>query len=435
MYVITIEELYSIYRQHPVVCTDTRKITSGCMFFALKGENFDANQFADQAINAGAAYAIIDDPGAQKNDRYLLTADALKALQDLAVFHRRQLKIPFIGITGTNGKTTTKELVYSVLTQHYKAYATQGNLNNHIGVPLTLLSIDSDVEIAIIEMGANHQKEIEFLCSIARPTHGLITNVGKAHLEGFGGFEGVKITKGELYQHLSEKGGVAFINQDNTHLLGMSEKHQVANIKFYGKGPANFVSGEIVQNSPLVVTWKMDSDDTSYSVQANLTGIYNFENILSAITIGAYFGLSAEEINRGISSYFPTNNRSQITNTESNVLICDYYNANPSSMEVALDNFASIAGEPKAFILGDMFELGSDSEAEHKAIIDKGIQLSANRKIFVGEEFYKLKTGQAEFYRTTAEAAHALQNDPIISATVLVKGSRGMKLEALVPYL
>lgn len=430
---ITTEELYSIFKQHPVICTDTRKITPGCLFVALKGENFDANTFAAEALEKGAAFAIVDDPDVEKDGRFLLTTDSLKALQDLATYHRRQLQIPFMGITGTNGKTTTKELVCSVLSQHYKAFATQGNLNNHIGVPLTILSIGRDTEIAIIEMGANHQNEIGFLCGIAQPTHGLITNVGKAHLEGFGGFEGVKIAKGELYRYLAETGGVAFVNQDNTHLMEMSRRHRLKDIIYYGTRPENFVTGTLAESSPLQIDWKKDA--AASSVTSNLTGIYNFENILSAITVGCYFNLSKEEINNGISTYFPTNNRSQIKTTEKNTVICDYYNANPSSMGVALENLASITGDNKAFILGDMFELGDDSESEHKAIVEKGLQLPAARKIFIGNEFFKLRKEPGEFYRTTGEAAIALRNDPVSASTVLVKGSRGMKLETLMDYL
>ncbi|HEY1024663.1 MAG TPA: UDP-N-acetylmuramoyl-tripeptide--D-alanyl-D-alanine ligase, partial [Sphingobacteriaceae bacterium] len=367
------------------------------MFVALKGENFDANTFAAEALEKGAAFAIVDDPDVEKDGRFLLTTDSLKALQDLATYHRRQLQIPFMGITGTNGKTTTKELVCSVLSQHYKAFATQGNLNNHIGVPLTILSIGRDTEIAIIEMGANHQNEIGFLCGIAQPTHGLITNVGKAHLEGFGGFEGVKIAKGELYRYLAETGGVAFVNQDNTHLMEMSRRHRLKDIIYYGTRPENFVTGTLAESSPLQIDWKKDA--AASSVTSNLTGIYNFENILSAITVGCYFNLSKEEINNGISTYFPTNNRSQIKTTEKNTVICDYYNANPSSMGVALENLASITGDNKAFILGDMFELGDDSESEHKAIVEKGLQLPAARKIFIGNEFFKLRKEPGEFYR------------------------------------
>jgi UDP-N-acetylmuramoyl-tripeptide--D-alanyl-D-alanine ligase len=431
---VTVEKLYDLYKQHPVICTDTRKITSGCLFFALKGENFDANQFAEVAIKAGAAYAIIDSEAYKKDDRYLMVEDTLTTLQDLATYHRNQLKIPFIGITGTNGKTTTKELVNSVLSQHYRTYATQGNLNNHIGVPLTVLSITSDIEVAIIEMGANHQKEISFLCEIARPNYGLITNVGKAHLEGFGGFEGVKIAKGELYQYLSQTNGTVFINHDNSHLLEMSEEHGVKNAVYYGTGADNFLTGRLTNQSPLQVKWAKGQEMES-EVTANLTGTYNLENILAAITLGSFFKLSVEEINAGISSYVPTNNRSQIKKTPSNTVICDYYNANPSSMAMALENLMSTSSENKGFILGDMFELGEESASEHLQILEKASKLQSARKIYVGKEFYAVKNNDGEFYETVAQAQEAILAKPFENSTILVKGSRGMKLEMLMDLL
>ena len=431
---VTVEKLYDLFKQHPVICTDTRKITSGCLFFALKGENFDANQFAESAIGAGAAYAIIDNELYQKDDRFLLVEDVLKALQDLATFHRSQLNIPFIGITGTNGKTTTKELVNSVLSQHYRTYATQGNLNNHIGVPLTVLSITSDIEVAIIEMGANHQKEIGFLCQIAQPGYGLITNVGKAHLEGFGGFEGVKIAKGELYQYLSKTNGTVFINHDNSHLLEMSAEHGVKKAVYYGTGGNNFLTGHLINQSPLQVRWNKGQEMES-EVTAHLTGTYNFENILAAITLGSFFNLSVDEINAGISSYVPTNNRSQIKKTLSNTVICDYYNANPSSMAMALENLIGTSAENKGFILGDMFELGQESESEHRQVLEKASKLKSARKIYVGKEFYAVKNNDGEFYETVTQAQEAIKAKPFGNATILVKGSRGMKLETLMDLL
>ncbi|HEY0899716.1 MAG TPA: UDP-N-acetylmuramoyl-tripeptide--D-alanyl-D-alanine ligase [Sphingobacteriaceae bacterium] len=431
---VTVEKLYDLFKQHPVICTDTRKITSGCLFFALKGENFDANQFAESAIGAGAAYAIIDNESYQKDDRFLLVEDVLKALQDLATFHRSQLNIPFIGITGTNGKTTTKELVNSVLSQHYRTYATQGNLNNHIGVPLTVLSITPDIEVAIIEMGANHQKEISFLCQIAQPGYGLITNVGKAHLEGFGGFEGVKIAKGELYQYLSNTNGTVFINHDNSHLLEMSAEHGVKKAVYYGTGEDNFLTGQLINQSPLQLRWNK-GQETQSEVTAHLTGTYNFENILAAITLGSFFNLSVDEINAGISSYVPTNNRSQIKKTLSNTVICDYYNANPSSMAMALENLIGTSAENKGFILGDMFELGQESESEHRQVLEKASNLKSARKIYVGKEFYAVKNDDGEFYETVTQAQEAIKAKPFGNATILVKGSRGMKLETLMDLL
>ncbi|WP_207421848.1 UDP-N-acetylmuramoyl-tripeptide--D-alanyl-D-alanine ligase [Desertivirga brevis] len=432
---MTTEELYNIYLQYPTVCTDTRKIVKGCLFFALKGDNFDGNAFAEMAINEGAEYAVIDDPKVKKDDRYLVVEDVLVALQELARYHRKQLTIPFIGITGTNGKTTTKELLNSVLSQKYKTYATQGNLNNHIGVPLTLLAIGKDIELAIIEMGANHQKEIGFLSSIAQPTHGLITNVGKAHLEGFGGFEGVKKGKGELYDFLKSSGGTIFTNKTNPHLLEMSENKNLQNIIFYGNAEGSEVSGEITENDPyLKVTWK--NKDSAYSVKTNLTGAYNLENILAAATLGLHFNLSPSAINEGIMSYVPGNNRSQVTKTDRNTLICDYYNANPSSMAVALENFESLQSDNKVIILGDMFELGDESAQEHIAILSKASSTNATDRIFIGKEFYKGKNNfPGNFFESTTDAMEYLKLNPLINATVLIKGSRGMRLENLANLL
>lgn len=436
------EFLYQKYLQSSAICTDTRQITPGCMFFALKGDNFDGNAFALKALEDGAKWVVVDDPSVKTDDRFILTDNVLNALQDLARHHRKQLNIPFIAITGTNGKTTTKELLYSVLSQHCKTYATAGNLNNHIGVPLTILSIPVSAEIAIIEMGANHQKEIALLCSIAQPSHGLITNVGKAHLEGFGSFEGVKIAKGELYEYLAQNNGIAFINSDNRHLVDMSRDRNVQNIVQYGSSADNYVSGAIANASPfLSVAWHreaMELDDQTHLAQSNLTGAYNLENILAVICIGTFFRLSADQINRGIEVYKPSNNRSQITKTEKNTLICDFYNANPSSMKVALDNLRNAPEKQKAFILGDMFELGKEAETEHKLVVEEAIHLKAQRSIFVGEEFYRLRDqfqDNAEFYRTTTEAYNGLKANSLTDFLILIKGSRGMKLEMLTGIL
>lgn len=433
---MSLTELYQIFKKHPSVCTDTRKITANCLFFALKGDSFNGNTFADTALEQGATFVIIDDPAVKKDERYILVRDVLETLQNLARHHRRQLNIPVIGITGSNGKTTTKELLNSVLSQQYKTYATQGNLNNHIGVPLTLLSISNDTELAIIEMGANHQKEIEFLSEIAKPTHGLITNVGKAHLEGFGGFEGVKLAKGELYTYLQKNDCTVFINHNNNELMDMSRLAKLNKLVFYGCGFGNFVNGELVETNPTIsVQWNKEPDHTAYIAQSDLTGTYNFENILSAICVGNFFKLSPGQINKGIADYKPVNNRSQITKTEHNTLICDYYNANPSSMEVALDNLATIPGEHKVMILGDMFEMGHEATDEHQKIIEKAQTVRADQRIFIGAEFYKLKNNIDTFYQNTAEAYQALNAKGIKHSTILIKGSRGMQLEKLVELL
>lgn len=439
----TTEELYTLFLQHPLISTDTRKILPGSLFFALKGEKFDANTFAEKAIEAGAAYVVIDNPAYQLNEKYILVDDVLTALQNLARHHRKQLTIPVIGLTGTNGKTTTKELINSVLSQHFKTQATQGNLNNHIGVPLTLLTIDATHEIAVIEMGANHQKEIEFLCSIALPTHGLITNVGKAHLEGFGGFEGVKKGKGELYDYFKNSGGTIFINTDSYDLIQMQLDRDLENVYNYGtRSDINYIYGKLTENGPfLSLKWNRNIGSEPQKIKTWLTGAYNLPNILAAICIGVYFKLSDDEINKGLESYQPKNNRSQIIQTSSNTLICDYYNANPSSMQVAIENIGKIKAHEKVLILGDMFELGDEAAAEHTAIIEKAMETPVDKRIFIGKEFALAEKSMDHgpwtidknlFFETAENAFATLKANPIKNSTILIKGSRGMALERLV---
>jgi len=437
---MTTEQLYQLFIQHPVISTDTRKIAAGCIFFALKGDKFDANTFAEQAIAAGAAYVVIDNPAYQLGEQYILVADVLTALQHLARHHRRQLSIPVIGLTGTNGKTTTKELINAVLSQQYNTLATQGNLNNHIGVPLTILSINATHQMAVIEMGANHQKEIEFLCSIAQPTHGLITNVGKAHLEGFGGVEGVKKGKGELYDYLKATNGKVFVNTDSADLVKMQNDRELESFD-YGINPKiNYVFGHIVSNTPyLSINWGFYSDKETYMVTTQLTGAYNLPNILAAICLGCFFKLSADEINAGVEGYQPQNNRSQIKQTATNTLICDYYNANPSSMMVAIENIGKLSADRKVLILGDMFELGEESATEHEAVIRKALDTKVGERIFIGKEFlaqkWKFKGRKPTdftFHATVEDAIAGLKFHPIKNSTVLIKGSRGMALERLV---
>jgi UDP-N-acetylmuramoyl-tripeptide--D-alanyl-D-alanine ligase len=446
----TTEQLYQLYLQHPVISTDTRKIAPGSIFFALKGDKFDANTFAQKAIETGAAYAVIDNPEYQLGEQYLLVDDVLTTLQDLARYHRRQLQIPVIGLTGTNGKTTTKELINAVLSQHFKTQATQGNLNNHIGVPLTILTIDATHEAAVIEMGANHQKEIELLCSIAQPSHGLITNVGKAHLEGFGGIEGVKKGKGELYDYLAPQppkggvlelhGGTVFVNSDDTVLMEMANARGLKNVVYYGSnGSNNLISGHIVENAPLLtLQWTNNISGESHTVKTQLTGAYNLNNILAAISIGTYFKLSTDEINSGIEGYQPQNNRSQIVQTATNTLICDYYNANPSSMFVAIENIGKIDAKRKVLILGDMFEMGQESPAEHAAVLQKALDTPVDERIFIGKDFLsqqskaKSQNLNVTFYPTAEDAIFGLRTNPIKNSTILIKGSRGMALERLV---
>lgn len=431
----TIESLYQLFLNHPTVCTDTRNIIDGCLFFALKGGKFDANTFADQALSMGAAYAIIDNEAYHTDDRCVLVSDVLTALQDLARHHRSQLDIPVIGLTGSNGKTTTKELINAVLSQRYTTFATKGNLNNHIGVPLSILSLTSQTEIAVIEMGANHQKEIAMLCNIAQPTHGLITNVGMAHLEGFGGFEGVKKGKAELYAYLKEHNGLAFVNKNNPDLMEMSKKADLTNIVYYGTEPGNAVYGRLVKSDPFIeLSWTSRAGSSYTEVQ--LTGAYNFENILAAICIGQFFEVSPQHINAGLAGYLPNNNRSQITKTANNTVICDFYNANPSSMEAALENIELLSSDNKTIIIGDMFELGQESEEQHRHIVEQAEKLHINTRIFIGTAFYKAgKLHNGHFFSTPKEAEAFLKENPVGNSLVLLKGSRGMALEQLLPLL
>ena len=433
---MAIEQLYDLFLQHPVISTDTRKIAPGSLFFALKGDKFDANTFAAQALEAGAAYAVIDNAQYRMSDKTILVDDVLSTLQDLARYHRKQLQIPVIGLTGSNGKTTTKELINAVLSQQFNTLATIGNLNNHIGVPLTVLSINSTHEIAVIEMGANHQKEIELLCTIAQPTHGVITNVGKAHLEGFGGLDGVKKGKGELYDYLKATGGTAFVNANSTELVRMQEERYLENVVYYGtRSFLDSIDAILIQNTPyLALQWTVKGKEADeHQITTQLTGEYNLANVLAAICIGYYFKLSPLQINAGIEGYHPQNNRSQIVKTDSNTLICDYYNANPSSMLVAIANLNKMQAEHKVMILGDMFEMGPEAAAEHEAIVEAALVIPADEHIFVGKEFFHQRSDhRGTYYETAEDAINAIKANPITNATVLIKGSRGMALERLV---
>lgn len=418
-----------------MICTDTRSIAKDCLFFALKGENFDANSFAEQALANGAAYAIIDNPAYSIDERCIVVPDVLTALQELAKHHREQLNIPVIGLTGSNGKTTTKELINAVLAEKYKTFATKGNLNNHIGVPLSLLSLTRETEIAVIEMGANHQKEIEFLCELARPTHGLITNIGMAHLDGFGGFEGVKKGKAELFTYLKKHDGTAFINRDNPYLLEMTAIAELTKTVYYGREVNNAISGKLLKTDPfLELSWT--DQVRSHQVQTQLTGAYNFENMLAAVCISHFFGLTAEQINAGLSGYQPKNNRSQLSKTDKNTVICDFYNANPSSMTAALANIESLSADKKVVIIGDMFELGDESAVQHQLIISEAENTNVATLIFIGKHFYEQKGDhRGHFFQNPAEAKAFLEQTTIKDSLVLLKGSRGMALEQLLPFL
>jgi UDP-N-acetylmuramoyl-tripeptide--D-alanyl-D-alanine ligase len=431
----TTEKLYEHFLQNRTISTDTRNITDGCIFFALKGDTFNANAFALDALEKGASFAVIDEEKYAITESCILVDDVLSTLQDLARHHRKQLNIPVIGLTGSNGKTTSKELIKAVLAEQFKTFATFGNLNNHIGVPLSILSITPDIEIAVIEMGANHQKEIELLCTIAQPTHGIITNVGMAHLEGFGGFEGVKKGKAELYAYLKNNNGYTFVNRDNVNLMEMADTFRLNKIIYYGTGIGNTIKGKLLTSDPFIeVNWTNQEVETS--LQTNLTGSYNFENILAAICIGDFFDMPAEKINNGLSNYQPKNNRSQLTKTERNTVICDFYNANPSSMMVAITNLSTLTSTNKIAILGDMFELGPEAAQQHYIIAKQAAESNFDKLILIGTNFFEFKDEfDAIFFKQPADAADFLQQNPIENNLVLLKGSRGMKLENLMQYL
>lgn len=427
----SINILYKAFTEGATICTDTRAINSGCIFFALKGANFNGNKFASQALDQGAALAVVDEDPEATDTRYIRVNDVLSCLQQLALHHRKQLQIPFIAITGSNGKTTTKELVNRVLSKKYKTLCTRGNLNNHIGVPLTLLSVTLQHEIAIIEMGANHQKEIELLCSLALPTHVLITNVGKAHLEGFGGFDGVKKGKGEMYEFARAHQSVVFINGDNPHLTQMLGAYP--NTVSYGTTTSCDLVGKLLPaNVHVNLEWKAKDSNETYKVHSQITGDYNFENILSAISLGLYFGVPVESINNSIESYIPDNQRSQEIKLGNTNIILDAYNANPSSMEAALKNFSTGFTGKKAIFLGDMLELGATSAREHQTIIELARATNPELLILVGPNFKEAGQGiHALFFDNSADASRWCENQNFTDYTILIKGSRGSKMEVI----
>lgn len=427
--------LYQLFLACNGVTTDSRNCNKGAMFFSLKGESFNGNTFAAQALANGCSYAVIDETeyAIEGDKRYIVVKDSLKALQQLANFHRRQFSGKVIGITGTNGKTTTKELMATVLSQKYNVLYTEGNLNNHIGVPLTLLRIKPEHEIAIIEMGANHPKEIALLASIAEPSYGIITNVGKAHLEGFGSFEGVIKTKGELYDFMRHNGlSTVFIDYDNPYLMKMSKG---LNLVAYGKEDFLYVNGAITGNSPyLKFSWKNGESQEKYEVNTCLIGEYNFLNALAAITVGYFLGITPTDINKAIESYIPQNNRSQLQETANNTLIIDAYNANPTSMMAALENFKNSTVENKMLILGDMRELGKESSIEHQKIIDYLTANSLNHVLLVGELFMSTQH-PFQAFKNVDDLIEALEKNQPKGMTILIKGSNGIRLNKVVDYL
>ncbi len=424
---MTLEQLHALFLAHPTICTDTRKITDNCLFFALKGPNFNGNKFAKEALTKGAAYVIIDEEDHRISEQCILVDDVLQTLQKLSTFHRNYGNAKVISITGSNGKTTTKELINMVLSKKYRTIATKGNLNNHIGVPLTLLSITNTTEIAIVEMGANHQKEIAFLSSIAQPDFGYITNFGKAHLEGFGGVEGVIKGKSELYDYLIANKKHVFLNADDpiqfqklgsyTKKIGFSQSdHKFYNIQFIDANP--FVALEV----------------ESIPIETQLIGKYNFTNCSAAILMGKYFNVPMEAIKVAIESYQPKNNRSQIINKKGFEIILDAYNANPTSMKAALENFAIMEAKNKTLILGDMFELGRDALKEHQSIADMIKNLSFNDVFFVGENFFATKTSYEKF-KSFHDLKEHLNQNRLKKGALLIKGSRGMALERVLDIL
>ncbi len=425
-----LKRIFDQFLKSHKISTDTRKIEKDSIFFALKGSNFNGNEFAMQALQTGAAMAVVDEPMGVEHSQIVSVDDALKAMQDLSREYRRTLNIPFLAITGSNGKTTTKELVRDVLARKYRVHATHGNLNNHIGVPLTLLSIPPDSQFAIIEMGANHQREIAGYCQYAEPDYGLITNMGKAHLEGFGGVEGVKKGKKELYDYIHENGGLLFVN---TELESLKETSQGMRKVEYGFQTGDFKL-ELISESP-VVTYLYQDASLQIQVKTNLAGAYNLYNIASAIVVGRYFEVEGAAIHAAIGSYLPDNNRSQLTKTERNVLIMDAYNANPSSMEHALVSLSNQEHPDKYFVIGDMRELGEESEAEHLKILKKAMDLKLNG-ITVGDFFYQLRN-EAPFpsFKNRDDAREFLQNEALKDKLILVKGSRGIKLEEVISVL
>lgn len=428
-----IPELYNIYKQHPVITTDSRVCPDGAMFFALKGPTFNGNKYAEEAVGKGCSYAVVDewDEHKARPEYIIVVDDVLTVLQKLANHHRNQFKTPVIAITGTNGKTTTKELVAAVLSKEFKVLYTQGNFNNHIGVPLTLLSMTKEHEIAVIEMGASHRGDIKELCEIAAPNFGLITNIGVAHIEGFGSVENIVKTKTELFDYLEQNNGKAFVNsslKDDLSLLHKMDMNE------YGiDNQSLFVSGSIISNYPyLEFEWQFF--EKKHHVKTHLVGDYNMDNALAAITIGSFFGINSEFINDALETYIPKNSRSQFEKTEKNTLIIDAYNANPTSMKAALDNFVNYPLSPKALIIGEMRELGGVSQAEHQQLVDLIEAYSFTQVYLVGSSFKQLSTDYP-IYDNVGDLIQKLTAHPLSDYCILIKGSNGVQLEKVVSFL
>lgn len=427
---MSIIDLYDLFIHNPQITTDSRNCPKGSIFFALKGDKFDGNQYAGKALASGCVYAVIDNPDYYIGERTILVDNVLKTLQQLAHHHRKVLGLPIIGITGTNGKTTTKELLAAVLSTKFNLLYTEENFNNHIGVPLTLLRLTHDHEMAVIEMGASHPGDIKELVDIVHPNYGIITNVGRAHLEGFGSFEGVIRTKGELYDYIRRSKGKIFIKKENEYLQSIAKGIEQIT---YGNGDDAFASGQVVSCDPfLVFNWKQQGK--LHTVETHIIGSYNLDNVLAAVAVGRFFKIPAERISRAIAAYEPTNNRSQFKKTDNNELIIDAYNANPSSMKVALDNFITMPVQPKAIILGDMRELGPTSDELHAEVVAQ-IKKGQFDKVFLcGEHFSKVGKEFSPF-ATTEAMVEELRKQPLKGYHILIKGSHSMGLEKLADIL
>jgi UDP-N-acetylmuramoyl-tripeptide--D-alanyl-D-alanine ligase len=429
-----LNELYSLVRNSAGIATDSRTVREGQVFFALKGPAHDGNTHAEAAVRAGAKAAVVDDP-ALKGEKLILVDDVLVTLSLLAMRHRRGITVPVIAITGSNGKTTTKELITAVLSKKKRVHSTTGNFNNHIGVPLTLLSSPQDIGYMVVEMGANHKGEIAGLCQIAMPTHGIITNIGRAHIEGFGSFEEVKAAKSELYQWLSGSGGTAIYNDNNRMLKELVSK-TVQNYVPYSRPAGSRLNVEIAETDSMFLAVKVSYEKHDYVFNTNLFGSYNIDNVTAAIATGLCFGVTVSEIADAISTYKPVNNRSQVVNTGRNVLICDSYNANPSSMEMAVSSFASLKADRKMVILGDMLELGSESQPGHAAVIDQLKNLGDVEIVLIGPRFREVAGDiRARLFGSSDEIREWLSSNRPEGYTILVKGSRGMTLEKIYPLL
>jgi UDP-N-acetylmuramoyl-tripeptide--D-alanyl-D-alanine ligase len=424
---ISVEELYSIYLRHPSIQTDSRKLQPNDLFFALKGARFNGNHYASQALEKGAACAVVDEPVTVVSDRIILVDDVLDTLQQLAKYHRLQFDIPIIAITGSNGKTTTKDLIHAVLSSALKTYTTQGNLNNHIGIPITILRIEKDAAVAVIEMGANHRQEIAGYCQYTMPTHGIITNTGKAHLEGFGGVEGVRKGKGELFDYLRYNKGTAFVMWDYDYLREMSMG--LTHIISYGTSDAA-VTGMITSTQPFIDI-EMTKGTTIKNIFTHLVGSYNLPNVLAAVCVGKYFNIPDENIKTAIENYSPSSSRSQLIEKNSNKIILDAYNANPTSMKAAIENFEKIQAPTKILILGSMAELGGDSIKEHQNIIELINQYQWDKVVLVGGDFLKIHHPYISQENSLQTKEWFLQEN-VHDAYILIKGSRSMQMERVI---